>query len=65
MNKKYKIIGVSNFNLDEVSDILIAENLNKYYGKKIVTFLQDTMHESDTYYPRLVDQNHELYVWEP
>ena len=65
IKNKYKIIGTSNFCLDNVSDILIADNLNKYYGEKIVRFLQDTMYENDTYYPRLVEQDYELYMWEP
>lgn len=61
----YKIIGVSNFCLDYVSDRLIADNLNKYYGEKIVKFLEENTHENDDYFPRLVDQDYELYVWEP
>ena len=65
MNKKYKIIGVSNFDLDNVNDILIADNLNKYYGEKILKFLFDTMGDNDKYFPRLVEQDYELYVWEP
>lgn len=63
--KKYKIIGMSNFCLDYVDDFLIADNLNEYYGKMIEKFLQDNMHEHDTYYPRLVEQDYELYKWEP
>lgn len=65
MSKKYKIIGISNFCLDYISDILIADNLNEYYGKKILKFLEDTMYENDTYSPRLVEQDYELYMWEP
>lgn len=65
MEKKYKIIGKSNFDLENVSDYLIADNLNGYYGKKIVKFLQDITTEYDDYYPVLVDQDNELYVWEP
>jgi len=65
MNKKYKIIGKSNFDLDNVSDILIADNLNKYYGEKIVKYLQDNTRDNDTYFPRLVEQDYKLYKWEP
>lgn len=63
--KKYKIIGISNFDLDNVSDILIADNLNHYYGNLIVRYLQDITRDDDTYYPKIVDQNYELYKWEP
>lgn len=65
MSKKYKIIGTSNFDLDNVNDILIADNLNYYYGKLIEKLLIDTMHEHDDYYPKFVEQNYELYKWEP
>ncbi len=65
MNKKYKIIGKSNFDLESVNDILIADNLNEYYGKYILKFLRDIMHDGDTYYPKLVDQDYELYEREP
>lgn len=34
-----KIIQVDNFNRDYVSDVLIAENVNEYFGKLIVDFL--------------------------
>ena len=60
-----KIIGISNFNLDNVSDILIASNINKYYGKIILKALKDNMNEHDIYYPRLVEDDYELYEWQP
>jgi len=60
-NEKYKIIGVSNFSLDSVDEILICDNLSKYYGEKIVKFLEDDAHDTDTYFPRLVRQDHKLY----
>jgi len=64
-NEKYKIIGKSNFNYDNVSDVLICDNLSKYYGEKILKFLRDDMGDNDTYYPKLVDQNYVLYEWKP
>jgi len=64
-NEKYKIIGKSNFNYDNVSDTLICDNLSKYYGEKILKFLRDDMGDNDTYYPKLVDQNYVLYEWKP
>jgi len=35
-----KIIATSNYNLDDYSEYIIAENLNSYYGKLICDFLQ-------------------------
>jgi hypothetical protein len=60
-----KIIGISNYCLDSVSDILIASNVNSYYGKMILKALNEDIHEGDTYFPRLVEDDYELYVWEP
>jgi len=66
LNKqKYKIIGKSNFNYDNISDILICDNLSKYYGEKIIEFLQEDMGDNDTYYPELVKQDYALYEWKP
>jgi len=61
---KYKIIGVSNFNLDTVNDILICDNMSKYYGEKIVKLLENDVHDSDTYYPKLVKQDYKLYKFQ-
>lgn len=60
-----KIIGISNHDLDNVSDILIADNVNKYYGNKIIQYLQDATTDNDRYYPKLVDDDYELYKWMP
>jgi len=56
-----KIIGVSNLNLDEVSDIIIQENLTIEKGEELVGELQKTVRDYDTYYPKLVEDNYELY----
>jgi hypothetical protein len=45
-----KIIEISNFCLDNVSDILIADNLNEYYGNLIIKFLESKTNEHDKYY---------------
>lgn len=60
-----KIIGCSNYDLENVSDILIAENVNVYYGKKIIEFLQTDTSEHDMYYPKLVEDSYKLYKFEP
>lgn len=60
-----KIIGTSNFDLDNVDDILIADHLNEYYGELILKFLRNKMTENNTYYPILVDNDYKLYKFEP
>lgn len=60
-----KLIWASNFGLETISDILIASNLNEYYGKIFVEYLKDQTHPNSTYWPVLVEDDYELYVWEP
>lgn len=56
-----KIVGVSNFDDDTVDDILIAENVNQPYGERIVGLLEKDCGENGYYFPKLVDDNYELY----
>ena len=58
-----KIISVDNFNRDEVSDKLIAENVNNYYGNEIVKFLNKGDENSQDFY-KLVENDHKLYKYE-
>jgi len=62
-----KIIRIDNFNRDESSDDLIADNIiNKEYGKNIVDFLNST--DSGDYAPyfyKMVDDDCVLYTYEP
>lgn len=60
-----KIVGKSNYDLDSVDDILIAENVNRYYGEMIVELLKNRAREDDTYYPFLVEDDYKLYKWQP
>jgi len=61
-----KIIKVSNFDHETVDDILICENLGLIYGHKIVNHLNDTESgETSRYYFRLVDDDYELYRFQP
>lgn len=60
-----KIICVDNFDRDTKDDTLVCENVNEYYGKILVNFLNDKLsgeHSSDFY--RLVEDNHKLYKYE-
>ena len=56
-----KIIGTSNFADETISDILIADHVKEYYGKRIVEFLEKDCGENGTYYPKLVNDDYKLY----
>jgi hypothetical protein len=61
-----KIIGVDNFNMDNVSDQLIAEHVNEFYGNAIIEFLNKKyVGDNSSIYFKLVEDNYKLYVWEP
>lgn len=61
-----KIIGKSNFDDERVDDILIAENVPEKMGMAMVSFLNDNYSTNQsTYYYFLVDQDKELYHFEP
>lgn len=61
-----KIIAVSNFDNESVSDVLVAENVSEYYAKHIVEFLNGKFSgtSSPNYY-RVVSDDHKLYKFEP
>jgi len=60
-----KVIGVSNFALESVSDILICESVSKRNGKRFVELLNQDGEEHATYHYRLVEDDYKLYVFEP
>jgi hypothetical protein len=60
-----RIIRVDNFARENVSDVLVCENVNKFYGKYLVDFLNDKLsgeHSSDFY--KLVEDDYILYKYE-
>lgn len=61
-----KIVGIDNFNRDNVSDILIAENVKEFYAKAITKFLNDNFcsKRSDTFFVTKED-DYKLFIWEP
>lgn len=67
MSVKFKIIGTSNFDNERVDDALICENISdKKLGDIILQAVKDARESnSSTYYYKLVDQEKELYVFEP
>lgn len=58
-----KIIAIDNFDRDWVSDILVCENVNEYYGKKIVDYLNKEVGDSQNFYI-LKEDDYKLYVYE-
>lgn len=61
-----KIIKVSNFNNESISDILIAERITDYYASIIVKALNKEC--SGDYAPdffRSVGDDHKLYTFKP
>lgn len=61
-----KIIQVTKFRRDYISDKLIAENVNENYGKFIVKKLNEKYGEYYSKYFKLVEDEYELYKsdWE-
>jgi hypothetical protein len=60
-----KIINVDNYNRDTVDDVLVCENVKKYYGEIIVNALNNTLsgEHSESYF-RLVSDDYVLYKYE-
>lgn len=58
-----KIIGISNFNLDNVSDILVCENIDEAYGEHIVNYLNDIFidkEDNSIHWYKLVENDYKL-----
>lgn len=61
-----KIIKVSNFDSESVSDVLIAEKVLDHYVDSIVNALNEKYSGVvSTYFFRAVADDHKLYVFEP
>ena len=61
-----KIVQTDNFNRDDVSDTLVAENVPPYYAEKIVKFLNDTLGgERSSAYFQVKPDEYKLYVFDP
>ncbi|RXZ78039.1 hypothetical protein EBB07_28700 [Paenibacillaceae bacterium] len=57
-----KIIKTDNYDRDSVADILIAENINTYYGEKMVDLLNDKFSgEGSSDFYKLVEDNYKLW----
>ena len=61
-----KIIAVSNFDDEMVSDILIAENVSEDWAKRIVKLMNTHWStETDRYYYQCVIDEYRLHTFEP
>jgi predicted DNA-binding ArsR family transcriptional regulator len=60
-----KVIGFSNYGLDNVSDILVADNLPRDQAEALVNRLNDEVQEGDTYFYGVRPDDYKLYKWEP
>ena len=59
-----KIIAIDNFNRENVDDMLVAENVNRYYGKLIVDLLNQKFSVNYDWFYKLVDDDYKLYEFE-
>lgn len=60
-----KIIGKSNFDDASVNDILVCDNVNEFFGNKIIDFLNASNVQDSIYYYKLVSDDYKLYCFEP
>ncbi len=60
-----KIIKVSNFDDDLVSDVLVEEGLEEAEGTARVDALNEDVGDHDKYFYRLVPDDYVLYEFEP
>jgi hypothetical protein len=56
-----KIIKVDNYDRELYDDVLIAENVHKYYGQIIVDLLNNNPKRFDDDYFRLVEDDYKLF----
>lgn len=56
-----KVIGISNFNLESVSDILIREGMSEEEAKEEVELLNSKAHDHSTYYYKVVPDDYKLW----
>lgn len=61
-DENMKIIGISNYDNDYVSDVLIKENVTESEGKKIIEKMNKN---NDYYFYKIVPDNYKLYKFEP
>lgn len=61
-----KIICINNFGNEAISDVLVASNVNNYYGKIITDALNESCSgDNSPYFYELVEDDYKLYKFEP
>lgn len=61
-----KIIQIDNFNRDNVSDSLVAENVPKFYARDIAEFLNEKYSgDTSSYFYEIRPDDYKLYTFEP
>ena len=59
-----KIICVDNYDREQFDDVLIATSVDKTDGEKIIDFLNE-YNKNDNWFYKLVEDNYELFKFEP
>lgn len=57
-----KIVVADNFNTETRPEVLVAENVHKYWGPKIVEMLNEKEGPNSIYFHKLVPDDYKLYV---
>lgn len=65
MTNIMKIIAVSNFDNERISDFLVAENVSEWYAEKISFLLNEFTGLSSTMFYKGVKDNYKLYEFQP
>ena len=61
-----KIVQSDNFDRENISEQLIADNVSEYWANKIVTLLNNKYSGSETsFYCSVESDDYKLYTWEP
>lgn len=60
-----KIIKTDNFCRENKSDTLIATGLDKHHAEKITQLLNKETNDDSPDYYKAVEDNHQLYTYEP
>lgn len=65
MVDKMKIVLVDNYDRDDRSDFLVAENVTEHFANLIVKLLNEKEGKDSPNFYRAVPDNYKLKIWEP
>ena len=60
-----KLISVDNYDRELYDDTLIAENVHEYYGQIMADLLNKKVGENSENYFKVVEDDYELFKFEP